>query len=136
MFSERVRALRMKRGMTQQNMADALDVSLNAYQKYEQAERFPPFEKLGRLCDLLGCSADYLLGHGPCLQGAFPQRLNEARKAKGFTAQEMADLLAVSLRTYRNYESGHSAPSLETLVRIADILGVTTDDLLRASVHD
>lgn len=60
----------------------------------------------------------------------FPQQLNETRKAKGFTAQAMADLLSVSLRTYRNYESGHSAPTLETLVRIADILGVTTDYLL------
>lgn len=68
MFSERVRALRMKRGMTQQRMADALGISLNAYQKYEQGERFPPFEKLGRLCDLLRCPADYLLGRDEYLQ--------------------------------------------------------------------
>lgn len=60
----------------------------------------------------------------------FPQRLNETRKAKGFTAQKMADLLSVTIRTYRNYESGSSLPNLYTLVRIADILNVTTDYLL------
>lgn len=60
----------------------------------------------------------------------FNKRLNETRKQKGFTAQKMADLLIVSLRTYRNYESGHSAPNLPTLVQIADILDVSTDYLL------
>ena len=60
----------------------------------------------------------------------FGKRLNETRKEKGFTAQQMADMLNVTIRTYRNYESGTSSPSLGTLARIADILGVTTDYLL------
>lgn len=60
----------------------------------------------------------------------FTKRLNETRKAKGFTAQKMADLLSVSLRTYRHYESGHSSPNIYTLVQIADILEVSTDYLL------
>ena len=60
----------------------------------------------------------------------FGKRLNETRKSKGFTAQKMADLLSVSIRTYRHYESEHSFPSLETLVIIADILDVSTDYLL------
>lgn len=60
----------------------------------------------------------------------FSIRLNETRKSKGFTAQQMADKLLISLSTYRKYESGHRSPSLDTLVRIADILGVSTDYLL------
>ena len=60
----------------------------------------------------------------------FPDRLNATRKAKGFTAQRMADLLDVTIRTYRHYESGHSQPNLDTLVLIADILQVSTDYLL------
>ena len=60
----------------------------------------------------------------------FGQRLNQTRKSKGYTAQKMACMLSVSLRTYRNYESEHSYPSLETLVKIADILSVSTDYLL------
>ncbi len=58
------------------------------------------------------------------------KRLNKVRKERGFTAQEMADRLNVAIRTYRNYESDTTSPSLETLVQIADILDVTTDYLL------
>jgi len=60
----------------------------------------------------------------------FSKRLNQIRKEKGFTAQAMADMLQMRIRSYRRYESGDSAPSLETLVRIADILDVSTDVLL------
>ena len=60
----------------------------------------------------------------------FPERLNAVRKAKGFTAQFMADYLSIAIRTYRFWESGHSQPSLEVLVKIADLLDVSTDYLL------
>ncbi len=60
----------------------------------------------------------------------FHKRLNQTRKSKGFTAQKMADLLGLALRSYQFYESGKRSPSLDTLVKIADILDVSTDYLL------
>ena len=60
----------------------------------------------------------------------FIKRLNHIRKAKGFTAQQMADMLNVSLGTYRHYENGHSSPTIYTLVMIADILDVSLDYLM------
>ncbi len=60
----------------------------------------------------------------------FSQRLNETRKLKGFTAQQMADMLQTGIRNYRKYESGHANPTLDGLVKIADILEVSTDYLL------
>lgn len=57
-------------------------------------------------------------------------RLNKTRKAKGLTAQQMADMLLTGIRNYRKYESGDSKPTLEGLVSIADILDVSTDYLL------
>jgi transcriptional regulator with XRE-family HTH domain len=62
MFSSRLRSLRMKRGYTQQRMADMLTLSLNAYQKYEQSERLPPLDTLVKLADILECPTDFLLG--------------------------------------------------------------------------
>lgn len=50
----------------------------------------------------------------------FSERLNQTRKSKGITAQQMADHLSMGLRAYRNYESNDRSPSLETLVKIAD----------------
>ena len=62
MFNIRLREIRIKRGFTQQNMADMLSLSLNAYQKYEQAERSPSFDCLVAIADILDVSLDYLFG--------------------------------------------------------------------------
>lgn len=61
MFNKRLRHARMKHKYTQQTMADMLDISLNAYQKYEQAERSPSLECLVKIADILDVSIDYLL---------------------------------------------------------------------------
>lgn len=61
MFNERLRDVRKKCGFTQQNMADKLNISLNAYQKYEQAERSPSLESLVAIADIFNISIDYLL---------------------------------------------------------------------------
>ena len=60
----------------------------------------------------------------------FNTRLNTVRKSKGFTAQQMAYLLNINIRSYRAYESADRMPNLEILVRIANILDVSTDYLL------
>lgn len=60
----------------------------------------------------------------------FHDRLNKIRKRKGFTAQQMADRLCINIRSYRAYESASRSPNIETLVKIADILDVSTDYLL------
>ena len=62
MFNKRLREMRMKCGFTQQNMADKLQLSLNAYQKYEQAERCPSYDCLVNIADILDVSLDYLFG--------------------------------------------------------------------------
>lgn len=60
----------------------------------------------------------------------FGERLNQTRKDKGYTAQKMADMLQIGLRSYRAYESGDREPQFENLVKIADFLEVSTDYLL------
>lgn len=60
----------------------------------------------------------------------FGGRLNQSRKEHKKTAQDMADMLGIGLRSYRAYESGDREPYFETLVKIADYLDVSTDYLL------
>jgi transcriptional regulator with XRE-family HTH domain len=61
LFNKRLRESRIKTKYTQQNMADILGITLNAYQKYEQAERFPSYDCLVKIADALNVSTDYLL---------------------------------------------------------------------------
>lgn len=68
MLSKRLRSSRMKCGFTQQYMADKLNLSLNAYQKYEQAERSPSLDCLVNIADILQVPTDYLLGRDSFLK--------------------------------------------------------------------
>lgn len=60
----------------------------------------------------------------------FNSRLNQIRKEKGITAQQMADILCINIRSYRAYESADRSPNIDILVKIADALDVSTDYLL------
>lgn len=63
----------------------------------------------------------------------FGRFLRSARNAKGFTQQQMADKLGVSLRLYQTYEQGKNTDTFDRLVKMADILEVSTDYLLGRS---
>lgn len=51
---EKLKAARQAKGMTQQQMADALGISLNYYQKIEAGERTGDFQIWDALEDLTG----------------------------------------------------------------------------------
>ena len=68
MFNQRLRSFRLRRGFTQQSMADQLHISLNAYQKYEQGERSPSLDTLRKIADILAVPTDLLLGRDQFLQ--------------------------------------------------------------------
>lgn len=48
---------------TQQEVADYLGISRQAYSNYEAGKREPDFETLLKLGEYFGCSMDYLLGN-------------------------------------------------------------------------
>lgn len=60
-FCKQLRAVRMKRGFTQQALADAVGVALRSYQCYEQGTREPSLDLLVALADVLEVPTDYLL---------------------------------------------------------------------------
>ena len=62
MFNKRLRQMRMKRGFTQQKLADTLDIALRSYQCYETGTRTPCYDLLILIADTLDVSLDYLLG--------------------------------------------------------------------------
>lgn len=56
--------------------------------------------------------------------------IKNARERKGYTQQECADILGITLRAWQGYEQGIREPKFEYLCKIADMLDVTTDYLL------
>lgn len=57
-------------------------------------------------------------------------RLQSIRSAKGYTQQEMAELINLSYHTYIKLESATSGLTTTNLIKICKILGVSADLIL------
>ncbi len=77
-FSDRLRQQRRIRKLSQEKLANLAGVSQPYIAELERGVKKPSVEVLLKLCDVLGCSADYLLGTSVSKSSAFvQQRLNE-----------------------------------------------------------
>lgn len=58
------------------------------------------------------------------------EQLQQLRKSRNLTQDDLAEILGISLSSYQKYERDAISPSYETLCKIADFYHVTTDYLL------
>lgn len=63
------------------------------------------------------------------------EKLITLRKKYGYSQQELADKLLVTRQTISNWELGQGAPSLDKAIEIAEIYGISLDDLAESSVQ-
>ena len=61
-FAINLKLAREKRGLTQEQVADALNISIGTISGYERAYRKPDPEMICKLADLYSVSTDWLLG--------------------------------------------------------------------------
>ncbi|MBK4717184.1 helix-turn-helix transcriptional regulator [Enterobacterales bacterium BIT-L3] len=61
---------------------------------------------------------------------AFAERLRLLREARNLSQVRLSELLGVDPRAYNRWEKGASAPHLDTVIKIADVLQVTLDELV------
>ena len=60
----------------------------------------------------------------------FNEKLQQLRKQKGWTQEELAELLFVSRPAVSKWESGRGHPGIESLKTISKLFSVSIDDLL------
>ena len=60
----------------------------------------------------------------------FADNLIELRKLHHMSQDELADQIHVSRQTLSKYETGESLPDIEKCKKLADVFGVTVDDLI------
>lgn len=58
-------------------------------------------------------------------------KIQARRKAMGLSQEDLAQLTGVSRQSVTKWETGQSAPDLDRLVEVSDVLGVSLDFLLR-----
>ena len=57
-------------------------------------------------------------------------RISQARKSKGYTQEQFSQLLDVTSQAVSKWENDISCPDIQLLPKIAEILDMTTDELL------
>ena len=61
----------------------------------------------------------------------FHEKLQELRKSRSLTQEELAEALFVSRTAVSKWESGRGYPNIDSLKEIARFFGVTVDELIR-----
>lgn len=76
-----LKELRKRRGLTQQEVADALGIDRALYARYENGSRTPPLENLSNLADFFGVTLDCVAGRSPVPEGYPDSYFTPARVA-------------------------------------------------------
>jgi transcriptional regulator with XRE-family HTH domain len=61
---------------------------------------------------------------------SFPSRLIHIRKAQGLTQQGLAEASELHVNQIKRYEAGSAQPTLEGLIKLAQALHVSLDELV------
>lgn len=148
-----MRALRHKHGMSVRQLATALDYHGHSrISEIETGKRVPTVAFVLQVAALFHVTTDQLLqddlevvrityhqdtiAAGLCqpVQGQgmrkFGEKVSRLRKQRGLSYRELAALLETSHSHLINIESGKHNPSVELIVRITRVFGVSFDQLM------
>ncbi len=107
MFENRLKALRMKKGLNMKQLAEALDIPYTTYVGYEKNEREPNSEILVALATFFNVSTDYLLGREKgnknekedlILSSDEKTFINKYRKLDDYGKEAVEDILNIEYR--------------------------------------
>lgn len=135
MLGERIAEQRKKLGLSQEELAEKLNISQKSISKYELGDRKPQYKVLVRMAEYFGVTVDYLLrstdtqDFGICDCG---NTIKELRTEAGMTQEELGMLLNVQNAAVSKYESCKVPLTGETLLKLSKIFNVSTDYLLGA----
>lgn len=149
-FGEKLRLLRRRRHITQGTLARDLDLDSHAHiSNLEVGRRVPSLDLILRVANLFEVTTDYLLRDSVPIEqpisfvDVFPPnqqttlqlfgaKLRYLRIHHTMTQSELARQLALTTHAHISLlETSRSDPSLDLVVQIAEVFGVSTDYLLR-----
>ena len=139
MIGRRIKELRTEKGLTQQELAEILNVSSMSISFYENEQRKPDSDFIISVSKYFGVSTDYLLGKTykriiPREEriGVFSKRLKRVRELKGISQRQAAEDLNISPQNLSYYENGRDA-GYDLLIRMARYYDVTVEYLIGES---
>ena len=132
-------SLRSKKGLSQQEMAKLLEVTVRSYQLYENNARLISLEKLNIISNYFKVSLDYLLGNTQNKRSVNTKEafnylrltfyLRFLRKNKKITQKELAEHLGISDHTISRYEANAKNINVIYLAKFAKYFDISIDYL-------
>jgi transcriptional regulator with XRE-family HTH domain len=151
-FGEKLRHLRLQHSLSQSNMAQRLAIKRAHANNIEAGRRLPSLAFVLRAANLFRVTTDYLVRDTIAVEEAvshqyekatvtyetfdlFGAKLRSLRLIRGLTQTEVAQQLGLASHSHISFlEMERKEPSIDLVVQIADVFGVTTDYLLRDSI--
>ena len=104
----RIKELRLAQGMKQPDLASLLNCTAMTVSRYERGEADPDVTTICRLCDIFGCTADYLLGRSPLQSPELDPQEEAMLLAWRRATPEIRAIVETALAPYREDVPGSS----------------------------
>lgn len=136
-FGETLSELMEEHNLSVKELAERAQIKRSNIYCYLRGERLPSVGAVVSLADFFNCSVDYLLGlsdHNfsgqfkPC--PPFTERLDYLIKYFGMTTYKVYTQTEVSKARFFDWRSGRHKPSLDNIVKLAEVFDCSTDFVL------
>ncbi|GAW91739.1 helix-turn-helix domain-containing protein [Calderihabitans maritimus] len=119
----RIRQLREEKGLTLVECGRRAGISYTHISEIERGNTCPSLKTLEKLARVLEVPLTYFLSNGSF--ATMGDRIRKLREAQGLTQAKLARQIGISDSLIAQVETGKAQPSLNTLERLADVLGVS-----------
>lgn len=132
----RLKDLRMEKGVSQQKIADYLGITRQSYSNYELGNREADYKTLTNLAKYFNTTVDYLLGISDSksstkeIEKETGNRIKQVRTSVGMSKKEFAKIFGITQNTLSQYENGKGELDAALLLEISEYFHVTVDYLL------
>ncbi|WP_308779768.1 helix-turn-helix domain-containing protein [uncultured Clostridium sp.] len=135
MLGDKIKELRIKKGLTQQKLADATGISRSAIAMVEKNKQGLGKENLITMSNFFGVTVDYLLSDDVkvdvnSIHNKLGDKIKKLRKERNLTQVQLAKAIGIAQSTIGMIESNKRPAGRETLIKLAEFFNVTVDYLL------
>ena len=142
MYFKRIGDLRVDNDLSQEKMAQILNIPRNTYSKWELGINNFPLDKLDKFTSYFNVSINYITSLTDTKyiktinsydKNLLKKRLIEIRKENNVSQQSLCQKLNFKQTTYSGYENGHASIPLDKLFLFSKEFNVSIDYLMGRS---
>ncbi len=120
-LGDKIRLMRSEKNLSLQDLANRAGISLSYLSEIERGTVYPALNTLKRIAEGLGVPPSAVMGQ----EGSLGHKLKALREEYGLTQAQLANLAGVTAGLIGQIEQGKVQPSLKTLEKLAEVMGVS-----------